>query len=457
MGRRLAIGSFSLVLAITLLAATAQAGFRIGFYDPVYNTADRAVWLDRTLDEGGSIVRIMPAWSSIAPDSRPTGFAAADPADPAYRWEAADGAVRDAASRGLGILFSLSGAPPWAQGAHRPADAGGTWRPDPQELAAFATAAARRYSGRFPDPERPGESLPRVRYWQIWNEPNLTSNLSPQWVRSGKRYTAVSPGVYRDLLNAGYAAIKAVDKTNFVVAAGTAPFGDPTPGGRRIAPVDFWRKLYAKSVHLDAVSHHPYSVGGPERRALNPDDVAVPDLGKLKRVLRTAQRSGHVLPRGPKPFWVTEISWDSSPPDPYGVPEATHARWVAGALYELWRQGVSVVTWFQIRDQHPDPSYAATNQSGVFFEDGRPKLAATAFRFPFIAHRRNGRVAYWGRAPEKATILLQRRAPSGWRTVRAVKRRGDGLFHGTLSSRSTAFRAITGGQPSLVSRTRRPN
>lgn len=451
------IGALSFVFATATFVASADAGFRIGFFDPVYTATDRQVWLDRTVDEGASIVRITPTWASIAPDARPGGFVAADPADPSYRWEAVDGAVRDASSRGLAVLFTISAAPPWAQGPRRPVDSGGTWRPDPEELGAFATAAAKRYSGRFPDPERAGAMLPRVRYWQIWNEPNLTSNLSPQWVRRGKRYAAASPDIYRRLLNAGYTAIKAVDGSNFIVAAGTAPFGDPTPGGRRIAPVDFWRRLFARTVHLDAVSHHPYSVGGPERRALNADDVAVPDLGKLKAVLRTGERSGRVLPRGHKPFWVTEVSWDSSPPDPYGVPEATHARWVAGALYALWRQGVSVVTWFRIRDQAPDPSYPATNQSGVFFEDGRPKLAATAFRFSFVAHRRNGRVAYWGRAPGNATILLQRRAPSGWRTVRAVKRRGDGLFYGTLRSRATAFRAITGGQPSLVSRTRRPN
>lgn len=47
----------------------------------------------------------------------------------------------------------------------------------------------------------------------------------------------------------------------------------------------------------------------------------------MSRPLRRAQRSGRISPRGRKRLWVTEVSWDSSPPDPRGVPAARHARW----------------------------------------------------------------------------------------------------------------------------------
>jgi hypothetical protein len=82
--------------------------------------------------------------------------------------------------------------------------------------------AAVRYDGRFPDPLKPGAFLPRVRYWQPWNEPNLSYYLSPQWTRTGGRWAPASAGIYRGLLNAFYAAVKRVSSSNFVVTAGTA-------------------------------------------------------------------------------------------------------------------------------------------------------------------------------------------------------------------------------------------
>ena len=88
-------------------------------------------------------------------------------------------------------------------------------------------AAARRYSGTFPDPHRPGAALPRVRYWQPWNEPNLPTFISPQWTGRRLRARPASPAWYRRMLNGAYARVKAVHADNHVVAAGTAPYGDP--------------------------------------------------------------------------------------------------------------------------------------------------------------------------------------------------------------------------------------
>ena len=122
-------------------------------------------------------------------------------------------------------------------------------------------------------------------------------------------------------------------------------------------------------------------------------------------------------------------TYDSSPPDPDGVPAARHARYLAEAFHLLWRQGVDTITWFQIRDQLPQPSYAATNQSGVYFADGRPKPAQRAFRFPFAAARAGrGTLRIWGRAPAAGSVRIQRRTASGWRTVRSVTVRRHGTF-----------------------------
>jgi hypothetical protein len=265
------------------------------------------------------------------------------------------------------------------------------------------------------------------------------------------------------MLNAVYAAVKGVAKTNFVVSAGTAPYGDLAPGGRRIAPVAFMRDVFCLNralrrtpgcshpAHLDAISHHPYAIAGPSRHALNADDAAIPDLGKLTRVLHAAERARTVLPRGHKRVWVTEVSWDSRPPDPYGVPEATHARWLAESFESLWRQGVDTITWFQVRDQLPVPDYASTYQSGVLFADGRPKLAATAFRFPFVATRKRGQVNYWLRAPANGTLTLEAMVRGNWRQASRRRVRQGAIITGKMAyPRGTLVRGAEGDVHSLA-------
>ena len=42
--------------------------------------------------------------------------------------------------------------------------------PNAREFGEFAKAIARRFGGGF-------DGLPRVRYWQVWNEPNLSPDL----------------------------------------------------------------------------------------------------------------------------------------------------------------------------------------------------------------------------------------------------------------------------------------
>ena len=468
--RSLLTGLLAAVLLATAPGAGAQPGLTIGFSaDPALTagtSASRAVWIDRALADGAGIVRVNVEWSRVAPVRRPRGFNASDPASPGYDWSAIDGPVKDLSAHGLGALLNITNAPAWAQGPHRPRGAlPGTWRPDPQQFASFARAAALRYDGRFPDPQAPVSFLPRVHYWQAWNEPNLDTYLSPQWIRAGRGYVAESPIIYRRLLNAFYAAVKGVHSSNFVVTAGTAPYGDP-PGGHRIPPVAFDRALFCLSgalalrpvhcpdpAHLDAVSHHPYGIQGPLWHAYNADDAAVPDIYKIARVLHAAQRAGTVLPRGHKRLWVTEISWDSSPPDPNGVPIAQQARWYEQALYVLWRQGVDTVLWLQIEDSPPIPNYAASYQAGLYYLNGRPKPAVQAIRFPFVTQRSSaGVVQAWGRAPQAGTLAIQRRGPGGsWQVLKRIALAGDQVFTTALTLRGGAvLRAQLAAQTSLT-------
>lgn len=460
-----------LLAALTLaLPASASAqsahSLRVGYFDRVFTeeAATRGPWLDRAVSSGADIVRLEIGWQAPHTPTRPPGFNARDPADPAYSFTAADAAIVDATARGLRVLVSFTGAPSWAEGANRPLGArAGTWRPDPAAIEEYGAALARRYSGDFPDPARPGRTLPRVDAFQVWNEPNLDKYLTPQW--RGRRTRA--PAHYRRMLSAFYSGVKAIRPAALVVSAGLAPYGDDADfaGGKRIRPARFLREMLClrktkkrlrgtacpAPARFDVLAHHPYSVGAPRRHALNADDVSIPDLGKLTRLLRAAERAGRALPHKRHRLWVTEVSYDSSPPDPNAVPLARHARWLQETFYLLWRQGVDTIFWFQARDS-PALETQATNQSGTFFRDGAAKPAAQAFRFPLVAERvGRGSIRVWGRAPVAGTVRIERRTGSAWRLVRRVRVRRHGTFLVRIVARSkTDLRARVADETSLV-------
>ena len=386
-------------------------------------------------------------WRTVAPAAiPPTVFNPRDPGDPLYRWTAFDDVVKSAIDAGIQPIITVLGAPAWAQSnvSRRPID--GPVKPRPEALADFATALASRYSGRF-------QGLPRVRYWQVWNEPNLSVFLMPQ-IDGGK---AVSPEWYRSMVNAMAGAVHAVHRDNVVIAGGLAPFGgiirsgpDPDRYQERIAPLAFMRQMLcmsrganprptcAETAEFDVWSHHPYTNGGPTTEAAGRDDVSLGDLDEMRDLLEAARRAGHVESRAPPGFWVTEFSYDSQPGDPRGLPPALHARWVSEALYRMWSDGVTLVTWFLLRDQpFPDSLF----QSGLYTMSGQPKPALRAFRFPFVAFAQPGaKIMYWGRTPAgvRKAVLVEQKVGSRWRRVAALRTNRYGIFSGTIASAAKA-------------------
>lgn len=410
------------LVALLGLPAVAQArGLTTGFLAP-------AAHFDEASDSGAGMVRVNVSWAGVAP-SRPA--AADDPADPIYRWDATDAAVADATTHGLRVMLSFTGAPKWAQQGKAPSGvAAGSYRPDPDAVGDFATALARRYAGT-------------VRHIQVWNEPNLSRYISPQW-EGGSPFAAQR---YRAMLNAAYPGVHATGAR--LVTAGTAPYGDPGRDGERIRPVIFWRAVLRRDVRFDILSHHPYSAYGPRRSAVSSKDVAVPDVHRLVSLVRRATRRGIVLPHRRKHFWVTELAWDSNPPDPDGVPERKQARWLADAFFVLWKQRVDHVFWLQIRDQPPEPSYSASLQGGVYFRDGTPKRSQRAFAFPFSCEKHGRhRTRVWVKAPSRARITIKRR---GGRTVRRLSPGRDRVATATVRGRAR-LHAVSGDEKSLSCR-----
>jgi hypothetical protein len=489
--RRRRVLSVLACLAVLSCASSAQgaAGLTTGFADGVFSSPDQATrgfWLQRATDARAGMIRVNVGWREIAnaqPPADPT-----NPADPSYNFSAVDRAVQGAAAHGVNVVLTVYSAPAWAEGPGRPdltTAPAGTWKPDPLALSSFLRALATRYSGGFdPDGPAPGVLLPAARAVQVWNEPNLSQYLTPQYAGAA----AISPGQYRAMLNASYSAVKAVAPAMLVVTAGTAPYGDP-PGGIRVRPVEFYRQLLCvqpakkakkkrkrrKSTRgrskqglvevtgcpapakFDVLAHHPINTsGGPRRSAFNPDDASSADLDRIVRVLRAAERFGTVAP-GPHPIWATEIWWASNPPNSAGAPIGVHARWIEEALYGLWKDGASVVINLLIRDSTGGPQIASNaSQSGLFFADGQPKPAYTAFRFPFVTERiRNGLLRAWGKAPAGGKLVIQRRRRGRWVAVKKIQVRQGSVFIVKLRSPGKPkLRAAVGGSRSLAWRQR---
>jgi hypothetical protein len=102
-------------------------------------------------------------------------------------------------------------------------------------------------------------------------------------------------------------------------------------------------------------------------------------------------------------------------------------------MYQMWRSGVSLATWFLLQDQASPSPY----QSGLFFhsrslKQAKAKPMRTAFRFPFVAYLGKGTVSIWGRDATSAKTVVaiqQRHGTKGpWRTVARVRANRYGVF-----------------------------
>jgi hypothetical protein len=154
----------------------------------------------------------------------------------------------------------------------------------------------------------------------------------------------------------------------------------------------------------------------------------------MRATLDAGMRAGRIVTTQKLRFWVTEFSWDTNPPDPNAMPIALQSRWVSEALYTMAQSGVSLATWYLIRDEPLSSPY----QSGLYFRNGRPKPSLQAFRFPFVAFRRGDSVTVWGRTPSErpATVIVEHRSGGAWKRVGALASNSVGVFRGRFSAPS---------------------
>ncbi len=201
-------------------------------------------------------------------------------------WDKYDNIVGLAEQYGLEILARLDNPPAWthadpAIGSFAPPD-------DLQDYVNYAVALAERYKGR-------------IRYYQIWNEPNIY----PEW---GEQ--AVSPEGYTELLCRAYTALKQVDPRIVVLSGPLSPTVSLTQ--RDLNEFIFLQRMYDAGAGdcFDVMSAQAYGFySGPTDRRLRPFTLTFARPLYI-RDLMVVNGDAH------KPIWISEAAWNPQPDDP---------------------------------------------------------------------------------------------------------------------------------------------
>ena len=321
-------------------------------------------------------------------------------------------------------------------------------------------------------PPRPGRCRSVDRFI-IWNEPNHQGLLLPQWKGDG---TPASPGVYRAMLRAGYAAVKAVRRTATVLIGNTSSTGGERGKGA-VAPLEFLRELACVDARLkprasdecagftqlpgDGWAHHPYSQNErPERTskpATEPGDLRLADTPLLAKTLDRLVALGRLAP-AVRNIHLTEFGYETKGiPGRPRVNETQQARWMTWAEY-IADQVPTVRSFaqFLLRDQPPAPVRVSQSDkrpfgeysTGLLHVDGTEKVVARTFLAGLFAQvKPKGKVLVYGRlrlgiGPK--VIVLQRQVKGGaWTRIARLAIDGRSSFQRTIAHRPGATYRIT--------------
>ena len=305
-------------------------------------------------------------------------------------WEKYDHIVDLAEKYHMELLVRLDNPPAWSRTR---GDAVGTHAPPDnfQDFADFVYTVVSRYKGR-------------VRYYQIWNEPNIY----PEW---GEQ--PVNPEAYTDLLKAAAVAARQADPNVVIVAGALA--ANIEYGPRNMNDLLFLERMYRAGAapYFDIMATQGYGLwSGPTDHRLNP---RVTNFSRPMFIRDIMVRHGDAN----KPIWICEMNWNAAPPDVppvYGrVDEATQARYLILAYERIQQEwpwlGVANV-WYLKR---ADDTWLRERRPHAYFQlltpDFRPKPAYTALKDymhrPHVMYRGHHDQDHW-------TVDYQ----GDWRVVR---------------------------------------
>ena len=369
---------------------------------------------------GADTLRIEVKWNEVAPSptarTKPS-FDASNPA--AYPgFFPYDDLITRARALGFRNIVTITGdAPRWATAGGRGRSfATANWKVNAREYGRFATAVARRYSGRF-------AGLPSVRYFTLWNEPNHRNFLKP---------TSQAPRLYRNMVNAALPLVQRNGRSGVRIFVGElAPVGRAP---RAMGPKAFLRRWLClnkrlrrtsrgsgcrgfKQIKAHGFAHHPY---GPTARVPRRRDVinmlAIRTLGTYLDRARRAKRFSRKLP-----IYNTEFGLQSNPPDrlvstsPSRQAALINEKEEYAYRYSRLKSHSQYLMYDDPARRGPLSVKWSGFQTGLRFASGRRKPSYNAYRFPIVVKKRRRGVYVWGRV----------RPGSGPRFVRVQRRGGS--------------------------------
>jgi hypothetical protein len=323
------------------------------------------------------VLRVNLYWGGKLGVSKYRPFDGADPRDASYDWSLYDRVITFAGAYGIKVLLSVTGTPRWANGGQS------SNRPPKNfnDLYKFAYAAAARYSGSYTGED--GRTLPAVRLWAAWNEPNNPVFLRPQFVKRGGKWVIQSARDYARICNAIYGGVHATMYRGEKVACGvTAPRGNNNPRSIRpsVSPIAFLTAAKKAGMRtFDAYAHNPYygvPSETPSTRPLSPRPGVAPTAITLANINVLVAAVSRLY--GPRRLWITEYGYQTDPPDSvFGVSWSLQARYLTQA-FAIARKNprIDLMLWFLVKDQ---PALSGW-QSGLITVAGRRKPAFAAFQ-----------------------------------------------------------------------------
>ncbi len=201
-------------------------------------------------------------------------------------WEKYDNIVDLAEAYDIEIIARLSNPPNWSR--ELPVETTGTFAPPDnyEDFADFAAAVAERYNGR-------------IRYYQLWNEPNGNA----EWGLN----QPVSPEQYTELLCTAYGRIKEINPGAVVLAGALTP--TVAINEANMNDLIFLERMYAAGASdcFDVMSAQGYGLwSGALDQRLKPNVINYPHNLYLRDVM---VRHGDAE----KPIWISELGWNVVP------------------------------------------------------------------------------------------------------------------------------------------------
>ncbi len=180
-----------------------------------------------------------------------------------------------------------------------------------------------------------GRDRGQIKYWEIWNEPNLLA--------SGYESGLYSVEDYVRILQTASAAARSADPEAKIVLGGIAEIWSDIPANsydlldylQRLHDLDAWQ-------YFDILGIHPYRPTAPEQPAWrrNHFETLLDQMNNMDALLNRLGR---------KPIWYTEMGWSSEADG--SVSEQNQAAWMQRfLLIALTRPGVEKIFWYDFRN-----------------------------------------------------------------------------------------------------------